>query len=420
MKIKTKRADYDWVLKRKKPAHRRPVKPLFILTLVIRVLAFFELLKVKFTYTKTRMEMAGDGPYLILMNHSSFIDLKIASHIFFPKKYCIVCTSDGFVGKEWLMRLLGCIPTQKFVTDVSLIMDMMHAIKNKNVSVLMYPEASYSFDGCATPLPRKLGTLVKKLGVPVVTVITDGAFLYDPLYNCLQKRKVRVSAEVKCLLTADEIKEKSVSEIDELLDAEFTFDNFARQRDEKIAVTEGFRADGLHRILYKCAACGAEGSMVGSGTELSCAACGKRYYMDEFGQMKALNGETEFPHIPDWYRFERECVKRELKSGEYLLDCDVEIGIMTDFKAIYMVGDGHLVHDQNGFTLTGCDGRLNYSQGPLSSYGLYADYYWYEIGDVICIGDKKRLYYCFPKGQANVAKARIAAEELYKIKKAQK
>ncbi len=172
MKIKTKRADYDWVLKRKKPAHRRPVKPLFILTLVIRVLAFFELLKVKFTYTKTRMEMAGDGPYLILMNHSSFIDLKIASHIFFPKKYCIVCTSDGFVGKEWLMRLLGCIPTQKFVTDVSLIMDMMHAIKKKNVSVLMYPEASYSFDGCATPLPRKLGTLVKKLGVPVVTVIT--------------------------------------------------------------------------------------------------------------------------------------------------------------------------------------------------------------------------------------------------------
>ena len=133
--------------------------------------------------------------------------------------------------------------------------------------------------------------------------------------------------------------------------------------------------------------------------------------------MNAVNGDTEFCHIPDWYRWERECVKEELKNGSYKLDCDVEIGIMTDFKAIYMVGDGHLTHDESGFTLTGCDGRLTYRQSPLANYGLYADYYWYEIGDVICIGDKKRLYYCFPKNSENVAKARIAAEELFIMKK---
>ena len=417
MKIKTVKADYDKVINIQKPKHRRPLKPLFILMLVVRVLAFFELIKVGFKFTKTRMDKAGKGPYLILMNHSSFIDLKIASRIFFPKKYCIVCTSDGFVGKEWLMRLLGCIPTQKFVTDVSLIMDMIYAVKKKNTSILMYPEASYSFDGTATALPRKLGTLIKKLCIPVVTVITDGAFLYDPLYNGLRKRKVKVSAEVKCLLSVDEIEEKSVAEIDAMLDNEFSFDNFANQRDKKIAVTEDFRADGLERILYKCPACNAENKMKGSGITLTCNECGKEYYMDKFGQMNAKDGNTEFMHIPDWYRWERECVKEELKSGNYKLDCDVEIGIMTDFKAIYMVGNGHLTHDENGFTLTGCDGRLSYRQSPLANYGLYADYYWYEIGDVICIGDKQRLYYCFPKSCENVAKARIAAEELYIMKK---
>ena len=62
----------------------------------------------------------------------------------------------------------------------------------KHISVLMFPEASYSFDGTATPLPRKMGVLLKKLNVPVVTVITHGAFLRDPLYNMLQKRKVQV------------------------------------------------------------------------------------------------------------------------------------------------------------------------------------------------------------------------------------
>lgn len=53
----------------------------------------------------------------------------------------------------------------------------------------------------------------------------------------------------------------------------------------------------------------------------------------------------------------------------------------------------------------------------LASYGLYADYFWYEIGDMISIGDAKYQYYCFPKDQKNssVAKARLATEELYKI-----
>ena len=50
------------------------------------------------------------------------------------------------------------------------------------------------------------------------------------------------------------------------------------------------------------------------------------------------------------------------------------------------------------------------------SYSLYSDYFWYELGDMICIGDNKVLYYCFPKGEnVIVAKARLAAEEIFKI-----
>ena len=45
---------------------------------------------------------------------------------------------------------------------------------------------------------------------------------------------------------------------------------------------------------------------------------------------------------------------------------------------------------------------------------------WYELGDMVCIGDNKRLYYCFPKTDAPVAKARLAAEELYKLTKARR
>ena len=418
MKIKTIQSTYDEVMAMPRLEHRNPHKPSGLLATVVRIASIPAMMKTKFSYTTERMELVGDQPCLILMNHSSFTDMKMAYAMLYPRKLGIVTTTDGFIGiLGILMKYLGCIPTQKFVSDISLIRDMEYMLKENKASVLMYPEASYSFDGTATALPRKMGVLLKKLNVPVVTIITKGAFARDPLYNMLQLRKVKVSAHMKCLFTPEELKEKTVAELDEMLDKEFSFDNFAWQRDNNVVIDEPFRADGLERILYKCPHCGAEGKMEGKGIHLTCHGCGKKWEMDTLGQLHALEGETEYPHIPDWYAWERSCVRKELEEGTYSLDTDVDIGMMVNYKAIYMVGQGHLTHGTEGFHLTGCDGKLDYSQGPLACYSLYADYYWYEIADVICIGNKDVLYYCFPKSAVSVAKARMAVEELYKLRK---
>lgn len=403
-----------------RPKHKRPLKPNPILAGVIRLSSTADMISTKFRFTEERMDEAKDKPCLILMNHSGFIDLKIASKILYPKPYGIVCTSDGFIGKRQLMRMIGCIPTQKFVSDVTLVDDIKYMLHENKTSVLMYPEASYSFDGTATALPRKMGVLLKRLNVPVVTIITKGAFARDPLYNMLQLRKVNISAHVKCLLTPEEIKEKSTAEIDELLDKEFSFDNFSWQKENKIEISEPFRADGLHRILYKCTECGTEGETEGKGIDLTCKHCGKKWELTTFGELKPLGFVSKFTHIPDWYAWERECVRKELEDGTYKLDTKVKIGMMVDYKAIYMVGEGHLSHSNDGFLLTGCDGKPKYEQAPLASYSLYSDYFWYELGDIICIGDKNALYYCFPQSNIPVAKARMAAEELYKLTKNRK
>ena len=418
MKIKTKKSTYEKVCALPRPKHRNPLRPNMLLQTVIRVLSIFDLRPAKFTYRTHGMEqLSKNEPCLILMNHSCFLDLKIASAIFYPKRYGIVCTSDGFVGKPLLMRLLGCIPTQKFVNDVTLIRDMEYMLKKKKTSVLMFPEASYSFDGTATPLPRKMGVLLKKLNVPVVTVITQGAFASDPLYNGLQHRKVKVSADVTCLFTPEDLKTMTVAQLDEALDRVFSFDNFRYQQENQIIVNEPFRADHLNRVLYHCPHCGVEGKTEGKGITLTCHSCGKVYTLTETGYLEAADGKPAFTHVPDWYNWEREQVKKSLEDGSYRLDVEVDIGMMVNYKAIYMVGSGRLIHDAEGFRLTGCDGKLEYTQGPLANYGLYADYLWYELGDVICIGNADALYYCFPKDGDVVAKTRIAAEDLYKLKK---
>ena len=420
MKTTVVNKKYEDVVAMKKPKHQKPWKQHIIFRWLLKTLSWFDLRATHFKSREIGMEKLGKNePCLVLMNHSSFIDLEIISTVLYPRPFNIVATSDSFMGiMNLVMRLIGCIPTKKFVMDAGLIKDMIYTVKELKSSVVMYPEASYSFDGTATPLPESLGRCVKMLGVPVVMVRTYGAFTRDPLYNGLQRRKVDVSADVKYLLSAQDVAEMSPDELNDVIRNEFAFDNFRWQQENQVRVSEPFRADGLNRVLYKCPHCNTEGNMLGKGTKLICKHCKKEYELTEYGYLKAIGGDGKFEHVPDWYQWERDSVREEIEAGTYGLEVPVTICMMVNMNSIYRVGEGVLKHSAEGFSLTGCDGKLEYSQKPSSSYSLYADYYWYEIGDVICIGDSKVLYYCFPKeGGDIVAKTRLATEELYKMTK---
>lgn len=425
MKTTVKELSYEQVMTLPASKLQKPVKPVMFWRWLIKTLAKSDLRATHFKCNYIGMDKLGKKkPCLVLMNHSCFMDLEIAETVLYPRPLNIVCTSDGFVSKNWLMRHIGCIPTNKFIADFVMVKNMKYALEDLKSSVLMYPEASYSFDGTATPLPETLGRCLKLLNVPVVMIRTYGAFARNPLYNNLQVRQVDVSAEVKYLLSPEDIQQKSVDELNEILKHEFTFDNWKWQQENKVVINEPFRADCLNRVLYKCCVCGAEGRMEGKGTQLKCGHCNAKWELTENGFLN-LNSEecqgdiknsNSFTHVPDWYNWQREQVRQEIKSGLYRINADVDIYMMVDTKAIYKVGSGHLRHDLNGFVLDGCDGKLHYEQKPKASYSLYSDYYWYEIGDMICIGDMKTLYYCFPKNTGDiVAKARIATEELYKF-----
>lgn len=418
MKIKVKNAKYKDLINQKKAKHKKPKNPSWLLRKLILFLNKKELKEVQFSAIKSNIDKIDKKePCLILMNHSSFIDLKIAFKLLSPRRFNIVCTDDGFVGKEWLLRHLGCIPTTKFITDVNLVKDMLYAKNKLHNSILMYPEASYSFDGTSTPLPTSIGKCIKLLNMPVIVIKTSGAFLRDPLYNNLQLREVKISAKLDVILSRDEIKCKSAEEIQELVVKNFVFDNFKDQQDNKIEVNEPFRADFLNRVLYKCPNCLKEGMMEGKGIYITCNNCNAKYELTKYGYLKAINCKEIFNHIPSWYKWERDCVKNEILANTYNEEIKVAIFILLDYKKIYKIGEGILKHSISGFELTGPDG-LHYFQKPIDTYSLYSDFYWYEIGDVVCIGNFKMRYYCVPLDKKDiVAKLRLATEEIYKITK---
>ena len=416
MKIKIKELTYDKVLLEPSYKIKKPKKPTFLFKTLMRLLSNGDLKKTNFKYESINMEgISKKEPILILMNHSSFIDLKIASKILYPRNYNIVCTDDGFVGKEWLMRNLGCLPARKFISDPLMVRDVLYAIKELHNSILLYPEAGYSFDGTSTVIPNYIGKFIKMAKVPVVMIKTNGAYLRDPLYNNLQLRKVDVSATIECILKKEDVLNKDALEINNIVNECFKFDNFKYQQENNIEVNEDFRADYLNRVLYKCPHCMKDGEMSGKGTTLKCMNCGEEYELTVNGYLENKNGNTIYNHIPDWYNFQRECIRKEIEDNTYKLELDVDIYILKNYKCIYKIGSGTLKHDINGFELKDENKLLDYKQSPLSSYSLNSDFYWYEIGDTICIGDEKMRYYCFPKTNKDVvAKARLAQEEIYK------
>jgi 1-acyl-sn-glycerol-3-phosphate acyltransferase len=423
MKIKTLPKSYDEVMAIKPPKHFKPMKTNLFWQTLLKIICKVALIPSHFTHNEVGMEKLGkDEPALILMNHSAFTDFEIAYSLLYPRKFNTVAAFETFMGLDWIMKPIGIFPTKKYISDPQLIRDIKYCLVNNKSSVLMFPEAVYTLDGTGLTLPASLAKLIKLLGVPLCMLQTNGVYLHVPAYGYVENRKVPLHAELRYVLSPEEIKQMSVQEIQAVIDREFSYDDFRWQKENNIIIDEPFRADGLHTILYKCPHCQKEGKMESNGTTLTCTACGKKWELTEKGYLQASEGETYFDHVPDWYKWERECVRKEILDGNYGFNVPCDIMMIVDTKALYKVGSGRISHNkEEGFHLTSADGKIDLYQSPDTAYTCEAIPYFYQIDDVIGISTNHALYFAFPTEQKEVVvKAKFATEEIFKILTAEK
>ncbi|MBO7218128.1 MAG: hypothetical protein J6V50_05450, partial [Clostridia bacterium] len=337
----------------------------------------------------------------------------------FPHRVNNVATIDGYYRRPWLMELLGCICKRKFTTDIHLIKSIKRVLQKGDV-LCMYPEARYSPCGTLAILPDSLGKLVKMMKVPVVVMLHHGNYLYTPFWNYRKPRKnVPLYTTVEKILTAEEVSSLSVEEINEKIKSAMQYDEYKWQKEQNIVIDEPFRAEGLHKILYKCPACEAE-DMASEGTKLYCKTCGKVWEMTELGELKAESGETEFSHIPDWYEWERSEVREEILRGEYSFEDEVEIYSLPRPMSFTKIGMGRLTHDpERGFVISGeYNGeRYEIERHPSGMYGVHIeyDYCYLRPEDCIDISTDKDSFYCYPEKQNVVTKLSLATEEIFKL-----
>lgn len=395
---------------------KKPISPTFIMRLAKEIISFPDLRKRKAKLTKVGMEEIEGKPYLLLVTHSSMVDFNLMLKGTHPYKVNNVMTLEGFkTYTEPLMRSLGVLGTRKFVTDLHLVKNMKYCVdKLKNIFVL-FPEARYSLDGCTSYLPDSLGKMVRLLGVPVVVLKIHGNFVTCPQWN-KKNKKTFVEAEMKQMITARETKELSVDEINQRIAESFRYDDYAWQRDNKIKIDHPGRADGLHALLYKCPACKTEHQTDSKGTKLWCNCCGKTWEMDEYGQMHALEGETEFSHIPDWSNWERACVREEIENGTYYFEDEVRIETLPNAWKFYKQGMGKLIQtpEETRVECTYYGEPYVLSRSAKSLESMHIEYDYLGRGDCVDISIPDDSFWCYLTKRDAITKISFATEEIHK------
>jgi 1-acyl-sn-glycerol-3-phosphate acyltransferase len=367
----------------------------------------------------TKIGMQGiKPPYLLLCNHNSFIDFKVTTAAIFPHRANYLVAIDGFIGRERLLRSVGCICKRKFTNDMIMVRHMKKVADNGDV-IVMYPEARYSLCGTNAVLPESLGKLAKLLKIPVVTLIMHGHHVNSPFWN-LKNRKVKnMEAVLSLLVSKEELDVLDYQEINERINTAFRYDDFAWQREKCIRITYPDRAKGLHKVLYQCPSCRTEYRMMSGGSKLWCEHCKKEWEMSEYGELSAVNGPTEFSHIPDWYEWERSQVREEVENGTYRFESEVLVDTLPNSKGFIHLGKGKLIHDMNGFLLEGEYEGTPYSVSinAKSLYSCHIEYnYLGKHGDCIDLNTLTDTFYIYPTcSRFSVTKISLATEELYKV-----
>ena len=412
--------DVNYKNPKKYKTAKYPIRQPIYLTWLIWVLSFFATI-----FKKHRVERINmDGlkpPYMILSNHMSFVDFELVALGTYPHRINNVVNIDGYYQRPWLMEWIGAICTRKFTTDFHLVKSIRKVFSRGDV-LGMYPEARYSPCGITSYIPDSVGMLVKRNKVPVVAVLHRGNYLHSPAWDFRRKRKVPLHTTLTQILTVEDIERMSVDEINQCIREALTYDEYMYQKENGILIKEPFRAEGMHKILYQCPHCLAEHQMATEGAELYCTKCGKRWTLNEDGSLQAKEGETEFSHVPDWFRWEFDNVTREVEEGRYSFTDTADIYSMPRCWKFENLGKAILTHDpENGFVIRGHYNGQDYliHRAPLQINSLHVEYDWFRIrrDDCIDVSTETDSFYCYFDNAKNVVtKLAFATEAIYQKK----
>ncbi len=296
-------------------------------------------------------------PFVALGNHASTIDVMLGIFALYKakKRANVVTGKDVFTWKALkpFLKGFGAIPKNQSTIDLNSIKMMKSAVE-QDCNLLLYPEGKTSLDGKNLYyLSPSIGKFVKFLGVDVVMIKSNGAYLTRPRYTKGFRRGV-VNVDVDILITKEEVENMSNKEVYEKITNALSFNDCQWQIDNKIRFKSKNPAQNLGYLLYKCPKCGREYENVSDENYLTCTHCGNKVQYTEYGELIPIGEDSvSLDRIDLWYDYQRKNCLEEITSENFYFEKEVTINIKEGNDGYINRGKGVYFIDGKNFGYRG-------------------------------------------------------------------
>lgn len=218
-------------------------------------------------------------PYLLLGNHVTNYDPLISLAVL--PTYVHYVASKTLLRNSTLNKLFKfgkVIPKSKFNSDVRTIKSILRLLKEGR-SIGIFPEGRRNWDSHTLPLSDTTAKLVKTAKVDVYAFKLEGFYTSNPRWSD-NFRKLNTRITFKKILSKDDLKTKTVEEINEIINHELII-NEMKYLENITSISGNNFAENIERVLYFCPECGGFETLTSNRNNFSCSSCRTTFTVNE-------------------------------------------------------------------------------------------------------------------------------------------
>ncbi len=258
----------------------------------------------KYHVSIDKFAQEGNRNWLVLSNHQTEFDQFFVGLAFKRPVYYVALEdlfSNGWISK--LIRwMVAPIPILKATSDVRAVMNCLRVAKEGG-NVALFPEGNRTYSGRTCHIKPSVAALAKKMALPIAIFRIEGGYGVKPRW-AKDFRKGRMRAYVRRVIEPEEYQDMSKEALYDLICRELWVDEAIA--DASFLSKSG--AENLEQVIYICPQCGIS-EFESKGELLTCKHCGKQHRYTSEKQLEALEGETQFPFIAQWYDYQESFIR---------------------------------------------------------------------------------------------------------------
>ncbi len=266
---------------------------------------------IRFRISAVKEGLSGlKPPYILLANHPGFWDPFIVS-LYVAEPIQFVASDEYFRNPllKFLLALVGAIPKSKFISDHETVKEILR-VKRKNGVIGIFPEGKRTWDGRTMRILYPTSKLVKKLGIPLITVKIKGGFLSSPRWAD-SSRRGRIRVIYRHALTQNQIADMTVDQIHAVITEQLAHNEYEYQKKNMFEYRGKNLAQTLELFLFTCPCCNRMDTLESKSFRFFCS-CGLEAAIDTFGFFKQVKGKLPFATPLEWNDWQQQKLKEML------------------------------------------------------------------------------------------------------------